>query len=103
MRLRNMCIVKQSSWVHLSDAESCSEPFHTALLLKDPSFSFSVGFSYKEPAEKDVRYPEEVSVFELTMLTVTGHFVHLTMILMMKKMMRMRMLMTITITTDKLS
>lgn len=77
-------------------------PFHTDLLLKDPSFSFLVGFSYKEPAGKDVRYPEGVSVFELTMLTVTCHFVHLTMILMMKKMMRMRMLVTITITMGKL-
>lgn len=50
---------------------------------------------------KDVRYPG-ISVFELTMLTVTGHFVHLTMTLLMKKMMRMRMLMTIAITMDKL-
>lgn len=63
VELRNLCVVKQSSWVRFM-FRTFEAPFHTALLLKDPFFKFSAGFSHIGAVGKDARQPEGVSVFQ---------------------------------------
>lgn len=86
-----ICVLyNESTWCRVM-FRTFETPFHTALLLKDPSFKFSVRFPHRGPAGKDVRQPEEVSVFELwpaCLFLVNGapcdsHLVHVMMMMMM--------------------